>query len=137
MGTVQGAGSSQIRHEYSFIDKQAVAATAYYRLRQTDLDGTVSYSPVVAVEATTVLASGSWVVVPNPGSKCFEVVYSTGSTTLVSGDVYNALGARVALLTPSNDLQTGGFDLSTHSAGVYLLRLQTTQGPATVRVVKQ
>ncbi|MDX5348672.1 MAG: T9SS type A sorting domain-containing protein, partial [Hymenobacteraceae bacterium] len=51
---------------YTYTDYQKTAATVrYYRLKQTDLDGTFAYSPVRAVETAEVLAP---VVYPNPFS---------------------------------------------------------------------
>ena len=53
IGTVEAAGNSQHPLDYSFIDKAPVAGTSYYRLRETDTDGTISLSKVVAVDYTS------------------------------------------------------------------------------------
>ena len=53
------AGTSTLAHNYEYLDASAVAQTAsrrYYRLRQVDLDGTLNYSPVVALSRTAAAA---------------------------------------------------------------------------------
>ncbi len=49
LGQVKCAGSSTQRHAYQFADA-AAAGRHYYRLRQVDLDGSESFSPVAVVE---------------------------------------------------------------------------------------
>ncbi|MBC6611096.1 T9SS type A sorting domain-containing protein [Hymenobacter sp. BT507] len=131
IGKVGGAGSSTTRHHYTFLDQNAPATLAYYRLRQTDLDGTTAYSPVVAVSALRG-AAGTWAVVPNPGSSHFQLL-TPADATFLSGEIYNSVGTRVATLSAASLLS---FDLTQQPGGMYLLRLQTSQGATTVRVVK-
>ncbi|MGI4737544.1 MAG: PA14 domain-containing protein, partial [Janthinobacterium lividum] len=68
IGRVVAAGTTLATHAYSFVD--ALAATpaggaVYYRLRQVDLDGSATYSPVQTVDFA---ASGNTMLVfyPNP-----------------------------------------------------------------------
>ena len=52
IGTVQAAGTSNLKHEYSFKDPgtaQSSSNKVYYRLLSTDLDGKSSYSKVIAL----------------------------------------------------------------------------------------
>lgn len=62
VGSVAAAGSSSSAFSYEFVDATGLAAgTAYYHLRQEDLDGTVAYSPVVAiVRAAGALGPPPW-----------------------------------------------------------------------------
>jgi len=45
-----GAGTSTIENKYSFIDNHPISGINYYRLKQTDLDGKLTYSAVESVE---------------------------------------------------------------------------------------
>jgi len=51
IGVVAGVGNSQQATNYEFSDPRPLGATGYYRLVQTDLVGTISYSPTIAVAA--------------------------------------------------------------------------------------
>ena len=53
---------------YNFVDDNATTDVSYYRLKQMDFDGTISYSPVRAVEGTTRWTNSDFVVFPNPAT---------------------------------------------------------------------
>ncbi len=50
VGTVAAAGHSSSIRDYEFVDRAPLEGTSYYRLRERDLDGSTTYSDVVAVE---------------------------------------------------------------------------------------
>ena len=64
VGTVKGAGNSSQLLTYSFNDPLP-ARDNFYRVKQTDFDGTFDYSDVIRVTMPTSL---EWVVYPNPTS---------------------------------------------------------------------
>jgi hypothetical protein len=51
IGYVNGAGNSSQTLHYQFIDQNPLSGITYYRLKQTDFDGSYEYSEWVAVEA--------------------------------------------------------------------------------------
>lgn len=57
MNTFQGSGNSSVTLKYLAVDHHPYAGLSYYRLKQTDYDGTFTYSDVVAVEVGAVEAS--------------------------------------------------------------------------------
>ena len=62
------AGNSTSARSYEYLDASAAAQAAarrYYRLRQVDLDGTVAYSPVVAL-SRSVATAAALEAYPNP-----------------------------------------------------------------------
>ncbi len=63
IGRVPGAGTSQIRIDYQFVDGSPHVGTNYYCLRQTDFDGTFVDSEVIAVDVDV---GNSFVAFPNP-----------------------------------------------------------------------
>lgn len=50
VATVLAAGTSAVRHDYQATDNGMRNGLNYYRLKQVDLDGTFSYTPVVPVQ---------------------------------------------------------------------------------------
>jgi hypothetical protein len=49
VGFVAGAGTTSAPSSYRFRDASAPATTLYYRLEQTDLNGQVTYSPILSI----------------------------------------------------------------------------------------
>ncbi|GAB3859981.1 hypothetical protein GCM10028822_37410 [Hymenobacter terrigena] len=119
IGTVAAAGSSSAPHSYDLLDTPLLShsATLYYRLRQVDLDGTFSYSPVRSIVLKGAVAGLS--LYPNP---------TTGAATLIGAQpgtrvtVYDALG-RPVLTAPADATGTATLALPAGlPTGVYVLR---------------
>lgn len=50
IGTVQGAGNSNVQLHYSLWDQKPRTGINYYRLRQTDLSGSYTHSQIISIE---------------------------------------------------------------------------------------
>lgn len=95
IGRVQGAGTSNVRRTYQFIDEAPSARVNYYRLKQVDLNGMSQMLPIRQVkfdqtEATASLALQS--VAPNPFKGPATVSYYCDSDKPVWLEVYNLNG---------------------------------------------
>lgn len=66
VGTVPGAGSSQSRTDYTLVDAFPLIGTNYYKLRQTDFDGTFVDSDIIAVDFDV---GDTFVTFPNPSAR--------------------------------------------------------------------
>jgi hypothetical protein len=66
LGFVKGQGTSQQTHDYHFTDKTPDNGVNYYRLRQTDFDGSEHLSAVVSVAFSS--NNEEFLVFPNPVS---------------------------------------------------------------------
>lgn len=134
IGTVAGRGTTAQATTYSYLDQQPLNGLAYYRLRQTDLDGTTHYSPIVAVAgcATCADALQTLTLAPNPGTGLFRVLDANGQPASVTGTVLNTLGKVVQQLNSQSTV-----DLQAQPAGIYLLKLAAAHGAKVLRVVKQ
>jgi len=60
---VDGAGNSKVRINYKFQDTPNRNGTYYYRIKQTDFDGTTTFSQIITIDFENNLAS---TVYPNP-----------------------------------------------------------------------
>ncbi len=94
VGQVAAAGTSTATHQYSLRDAAApTRTTAYYRLRQLDVDGSEHLSPVAVLAASTSALAGGFVLYPNPataGSVSLSLPSpAQAGTTAV---IYSALG---------------------------------------------
>ncbi len=53
LGTVKGYGNSQVEQRYSFLHEAPGGGLHYYRIKQVDYDGSVSYSSIQSVDLPT------------------------------------------------------------------------------------
>ncbi|MFM9948006.1 MAG: T9SS type A sorting domain-containing protein [Saprospiraceae bacterium] len=65
---IQGAGNSTMNLQYTFEDKAPQAGIQYYRLKQTDFDGTFTYSAAIAINFEGSAKGNSISIYPNPNS---------------------------------------------------------------------
>jgi len=72
IGKVKGHGTTLQQQQYEFIDLNSVAGTSYYRLKQIDLDGTTTYSKVLAVTRKSTFTTAMRVY-PNPATEFISV----------------------------------------------------------------
>lgn len=126
VGTVAGAGSSVVARTYAWLDAKlpAGAAVLYYRLRQTDFDGTITYSPIRAVRLAkaTPEAAGQLLAYPNPAHEVVRVQVSAPAAESAQLEVFDALGR---LKYAQDALAIGGevtVPLAGWPAGLYILR---------------
>jgi hypothetical protein len=116
IGQVEAAGNSTQRTDYSFTDESPLSGISYYRIRQTDNNGDVSYSDIASVNAPNALKDVT--VYPNP----------TESQVRVSGlgaqsfKLINALGTEVNCPSmPESGSEAMLIDLSALPKGIYYL----------------
>ncbi|HEY4652291.1 MAG TPA: GDSL-type esterase/lipase family protein [Pontibacter sp.] len=57
IGTVKGAGTTNVARTYSYLDDTVPTIDLYYRLKQVDEDGTSTYSDIVHLEARPITTS--------------------------------------------------------------------------------
>jgi hypothetical protein len=128
MGFVAGNGNTNTEKTYSFTDENVPAnAVLQYRLQQTDVDGHITYSGIVALQSNgkTVTAIHAY---PNPVHDKLAIAYTLADKTTARVDVYDATGKMVYSL-PAETLDAGSYtrnlDMEKLAAGLYTLVLTT------------
>jgi hypothetical protein len=91
--SLQAVGNSHSPVEYTAMDRTAPLGTVYYRLRQTDVDGTSTVSDVRAVEVTGKELGP--VVYPNPNDGAFSVHLPWSTDANMQLTLVDATGRRV------------------------------------------
>ena len=123
IGTVKAIGSGA--NSYSFTDNNPTPSllngVVYYRLQSVDKDGASTYSKVVSVQLT--VNRLPFTVVPNPAR---DVVTVKGNN-IISVQVIDNIG-RVVKVVSLKDATNPVLSVSSLAAGVYHLRVQTTDG---------
>ncbi|MCB2410467.1 T9SS type A sorting domain-containing protein, partial [Hymenobacter lucidus] len=120
LGTVAAAGRSSTARRYELLDTQLPGgvSTVYYRLRQVDLDGTFSYSPVRPVVLSGAGAGLS--LFPNPTQGRTTTLTDTPPRAAVT--VFDALGRPVATATADTSGTAVLVLPAGLPAGVYVVR---------------
>ena len=129
IGSVKAIGTGVNKYEYT--DVSPVVGTNYYRLKSVDKDGAETYSKVVTCELLVV--SKQFTIVPNPAR---DIVTVKGNhISLVQ--VIDNMG-RVVNTQTLHDATNPQLSVGTLSAGLYHLRIQTTDGKVSgVGLVKE
>ncbi len=71
--TITGAGNSMSMNSYHAYDNLPLDGLSYYRLKQTDFDGTYTYSAIRSVKIEEVIPEANIMVYPNPSNGTFQI----------------------------------------------------------------
>ena len=85
-----GAGNSNEVIQYDTLDRQPLAGRSFYRLKQTDFDGTFSYSPIESV--FRILPSTKFRVYPVPTKDHISIESSSNNGGLAEILIMDTLG---------------------------------------------
>lgn len=119
---VPSRGGAQLPASYELLDAAAPAATTYYRLQQLDMDGTATYSPVVAVAGSGQDAPlTAW---PVPAQHTLWVRYAGADAEMLLR-LRDATGRPVRQLRFRQQTQ---LDVSHLPAGIYYLQVYASDG---------
>jgi hypothetical protein len=131
IGNVEAKGSDS----YSFVDTKATTATSYYRVKSVDIDGKLTYSPIVTMKGgkSSITLKGF----PMPVISDFTLQHGTavaGSEISVS----SAEGRQLKTVIPAKGSQQTVISLASLTPGVYVIRYSNTNGEVeTLKIVKQ
>ncbi|HCY77106.1 MAG TPA: hypothetical protein DHV28_14380 [Ignavibacteriales bacterium] len=128
VGFVKGAGTTTLRQEYSFTDKNLSNGLYSYRLKQIDFNGLYEFSNAVEVDVRSLDNYSLEQNYPNPFNPTTKIGYVLKEKTNAKVVVMNAIGEEIAVLV--NQTQEQGyhqldFNASNLPSGVYFYSLQT------------
>ncbi|NWF90023.1 MAG: SBBP repeat-containing protein [Ignavibacteriaceae bacterium] len=132
---IPGNGTTTEKHNYSFIDENISAVLYFYRLKQIDLNGTISFSNIVEVDASLPIEFSLNQNYPNPFNPATSISFNLPFDAQVQLAVYNAVGEHISDLVNSN--YAAGrykiqFDASNFASGMYLYRLSAAKNNGSV-----
>jgi len=138
--TLPAAGNTQAPTHYEALDGAPLRGTNYYRLRQTDLDAAVAYSPVRAVD----VANGGKELEVYPAAQALHWVANSSlpaaavAPGVASLQVFDLLGRRQQAPYSADPAQPGRWTLDLHAqpVGVYIVRLHTPVGAYSQRIAQ-
>lgn len=126
-----GAGTSQRTILYEDLDRSPLPGLSYYQLQQVDIDGSTSWSDIVAVQRKA--DEARFTVYPNP-SPDGRFFLGTGDEPWLLFEVYEAGGRLIQRTSGSGPLNE--LDLSGHPAGTYVVRCITERSSRSALIQK-
>ena len=128
IGFVKGSGTTTEHNEYSYLDKPANSEKYYYRLKQTDYNGSFKYSKVIDLEYGMPDKYSLSQNYPNPFNPTTKISWQSPVSSRQVLKIFDVLGRAVATLV--NEYKPAGkyeinFDASNFPSGIYFYKLQS------------
>ena len=139
IGFKEGNGTTTETQQYFYSDdiSEISSSKLYYRLKQTDFNGSYEYSDIVEIEIapSTYLLEQNY---PNPFNPSTTISYSIPEAGNVELKVYDILGNEVATLV--NEVKSPGnytavLNASSFASGVYVYTLRTNNFVQTKKMI--
>jgi hypothetical protein len=132
LAQVNAAGNTNISQYYSADDYHPRNAYNFYRLRIVDLDGAVSYSPVITVNFGNPAAPQ---VFPNPANSYFTV--TAGQDVLKEVSIMDVSGRVIQRILNNNGSSLITVDAANLASGIYIVRITTDSQVYQQKLFKQ
>lgn len=146
-GFVPGQGTTNVPHDYVFVDSSVAPGLWYYRLRQINLDSTYNFIEPVTVTVLTSVGNEPRPAAyaleqnyPNPFNPSTRINFSLRQAGFTTLKVYNLLGQEVATLV-SGRLEAGRHSVELHAndgrltSGIYFYKLTSGSFSETRKMV--
>lgn len=128
-----GAGNSTQLLNYNWTDNELNRSGRYYRLKQTDFDGTASYSNIVFVDGC-ISQENALRIQPNPGNEYVNI--DLKSEDITGLQILDSKGKIVLSKTFIEPITNYSIDINLFNTGVYIVFLTSNSGSFTERFVK-
>ncbi len=120
---IKGQGQSSSYNKYDFIDRYPTTGHSYYRLRQTDFDGTHKYSKYLAVS----IFDNKLEFYPNPAKDYLRYKILDPSKQF-KVDIIDCNGKLIKTIkVPEKISEVNVIDIRGLKAGIYLIRFLNTE----------
>ncbi len=124
---INGNGTKTSKTDYLYTDKNISASKYYYRLKQIDFDGSISYSKTIEIDGLIEKRYNLNQNYPNPFNPSTSISFDLGKKSNISLSVFNSLGELVYELN-QNELETGRHTISFNgtdlTSGIYMYQLK-------------
>ena len=126
------------RSIYKYSDNSVTQGSYTYRLKQIDFDGTLKYSNESEVKVNIPSEFSLSQNYPNPFNPSTQISFSIPDDAIVSLNIYNTLGEKVAELI-NGFVKAGNhimsFNASDLASGVYYYRINTNKFTSTKKMI--
>lgn len=136
---IDGSGNSTTMREYSYVDKEETAGECYYRLSQTDFNGTTTVFTPIAINCNENASFNFVGALPNPAQNEINVLFTSVSTDVVTLHMTDMFGKQLLEkeITPEIGLNKNVISLSNITTGIYFMKLTNGKKVFVKKIVKQ
>jgi hypothetical protein len=129
VGTVAASGNSNTLLHYSFLDENSASTSAYYRIKETDLNGDVYWSAIVFYNALTKKPElNAWF---NTSNSSLEIINPSATPGVIS--IYDVSGRLIYESNTRNE-NLISVPLNVPERNIYLIRFLNEEGSFTKKV---
>ncbi|MFN5418493.1 MAG: T9SS type A sorting domain-containing protein [Flavobacteriia bacterium] len=132
LGKQTGFGTSNSIHNYYMEDTKPQIGNNYYKLKQTDFDGSQKEIDIKAVRYSP---SGLYYLSPNPAKNSVTIVGENLSDYSIK--LYNSLGAQILINSELRDQSKIELNSSQLNAGVYFIILDNGDSVENLKLIIQ
>lgn len=118
---ISGNGTTITTQHYSFTDQKPLSGTSYYRIKQVDFDGQMSYTPIKSISFDKFQNQRSLRITPNPLTHQLNIQGEYSEDSQIQ--IFNAHGRKMDGLLFHKESESMSLDVSHLPAGLYLLHL--------------
>ena len=128
-------GSSNVKLNYDFIDKNYSESANYYRLKQIDKDGKFSYSNIVVLKDKNAIEPGLITMYPNPAKNMLNIQIASSGNNKIMLLVTDLAGRCVMnkVTNVGNGESIVQLNVSSFAAGTYFLKVVSAGGEIVVK----
>jgi hypothetical protein len=134
IGDKPASGYPQLPHMYTFIDYPVVNGTWQYQLKEIDLEGRTSFSPVVEIVFDS--PTPNVTLQPNPFQDQLQLRFSGSHLGLIRMELLQPDGKVVKRRSVDMEQTDFSWNLSDLAAGPYFLKMTTTGTVELFRLLK-
>lgn len=136
---IDGAGTTNIRHNYNYLDTDIRNGIVYYRLTQVDFDGSSTRTDVISVNRKGEEVFAINEIYPIPARDFVEISFQAVNDGIVGIEVYSLAGRFI--FSTDFDAQKGvntyRLNIDSLYAGMYFLSINNGEEVITNRFLKE
>lgn len=139
IATIPGAGNSGSVKKYSYTDHDATAGNCYYRLSQTDYNGSTHVFAPVSINCKENADFNFIGVFPNPADDDVVILFASDNTAPVAMEFTDLAGQVLATkeIIPEIGLNKIKLSLNSVSSGLYFVKLNNGKKSFVKKLVKK
>lgn len=132
LANIKGAGTSNLANKYAYNYANGIPENKYYRLKQTDMDGSFTFSDIV-LTCSNEDENLAVDLYPNPTSGILSITALNGVSQTGAVTVFNMLG----VLVYKSEGFPSSINLTSQPNGIYFINLNTLDQNIVERILVQ